>query len=42
MCGKRIKGSRVLIRGGGQQYSKAVLGCKDNARYEMGVQKIVF
>ena len=23
-------------------YSKTVLGCKENRRYEMGVQKIVF
>ena len=24
------------------KYSKTVLGCKENRRYEMGVQKIVF
>ena len=27
---------------GGELYSKTVLGCKENRRYEMGVQKIVF
>ena len=26
----------------GEYYSKTVLGCKENRRYEMGVQKIVF
>ena len=25
-----------------KEYSKTVLGCKNNRRYEMGVQKIVF
>ena len=25
-----------------EYYSKTVLGCKENRRYEMGVQKIVF
>ena len=29
-------------KGGAKSYSKTVLGCKENRRYEMGVQKIVF
>ena len=25
-----------------KEYSKTVLGCKENRRYEMGVQKMIF
>ena len=34
--------NRGKKRGRGQKYSKTVLGCKENRRYEMGVPKIVF
>ena len=33
---------RVATAGLGKWNSKTVLGCKENRRYEMGVQKIVF
>ena len=40
-----LGGFRKGSGGGGQvsvkYYSKTVLGCKENRRYEMGVQKIV-